>query len=107
MIGALNKQLWLQEAVRLPDAGGGFTTSFENVSASPAVYASITPVSGAESLRAARVSARQVFRIIIRWRADVTTDMRLLGGEKTYAILSAVDVNGRQNYLEIIAELVA
>lgn len=107
MIGTLNKQLWLQEAVRLPDDAGGFTTSFENVSASPAVYASVMQVSGAESLRNARLSGRNVFRIVIRWRADVTTDMRLRDGVKNYAILSAADINGRQNYLEIIAELLS
>lgn len=104
MIGMLRSRLTLQEPVRTPDGGGGFTTVFENVTANPVVFARITQVSGAESMNSGSLSSRTVYRIILRYRGDVTPQMRLIDGDTVYAITSVVAINDRRNYLEIVAE---
>lgn len=107
MTGRLYQRLELQERILVPDGGGGFASYFDTVTPNPLVYAQITQISGMETMRAGSFAALQVFRIIIRYRDNVTSQMRLRDGNKIYDIRSVTPVNGRRHYLEIIAELTA
>lgn len=104
MIGALRHPLTLQEAVETPDGGGGFTTAWRNLPASPQVYAAIMPLSGQESLHFRKVAAETTHRIKLRYRGDVTTSMRMVDGDnKIYEILSVIDIDKSGAYLDILA----
>jgi len=103
MIGNLRARLTLQEPVRMPDTGGGFVTTFESVAANATVYAEIRQLSGAEQFRYSQLERNDLFRVILRWRGDVTTDMRLAGDGYLYSILSSCDRDGKKDWLEITA----
>lgn len=103
MIGALTYRVTLQEAVRTPDGGGGFTEAWQNIAETPTVYAAIQPLSGGEAFRFRQLEAAATHRIIIRHRTDITSAHRLLHGTDIYDIVSVLDADEKREFLEIVA----
>jgi SPP1 family predicted phage head-tail adaptor len=105
MIGNMRRQMKLQEQIRTLDEGGGFVFIWEDVATRPAVFAAIKQLSGGESFQHHQTGFSATHKITIRYRSDITPDMRLTEGDSTYDILSIMDIDGRKNYLEITASL--
>lgn len=105
MIGDLRHLLTLQEEIRTPDGGGGFTVAWQNIAQSPKIYASITSLSGNEQLSQQQLATIVSCRMIIRFRDDITARMRLTDGKRFFNILSVKDADGTGIYLDIIAEV--
>lgn len=103
MIGKLKSRVTIEEAVRTPDGGGGFTESWQSIADSPEVYAAILPLSGSEQLRHHQLSSTVTHRIIIRQRGGITPAMRLVKGSVIYDIISVTERQGKESYLEILA----
>jgi len=103
MIGNLRKRITIQEQVRTPDGGGGFSEVWQDIASNPNLYASIVPISSREQLRFDRLKSEISDRIIIRYRNDITPGMRIVNGAVIYKINSFIDRGGRKEYLEILA----
>jgi SPP1 family predicted phage head-tail adaptor len=103
MISELRHRVTLQEQVRMPDGGGGFTVSWQNIASVPEVYAEIVPLTGAEQLRYHQLATSVTHKITLRYRSDVTPALRLLHGSVVYDITSVTNQNGLSAYLEILA----
>ena len=103
MIGSLRHMLRLQEKASTPDGGGGFTYVWQDVASNPEVYASIEALSGREDLRHYRLLTAVTHRLQIRYRDDVTADMRLTDGVNHYEIAAVLDRDGRKKLLDIVA----
>lgn len=103
MIGNLKHRVTFQKSVRTPDGGGGFTEIWQSIDSNPIVYAAIMPLSGGEQLRFHQLEATVTHRIVIRYRSDVTSAMRIVRGTTIYDITAVTDRNGQGVYLEILA----
>lgn len=66
------------------------------------VRASVEPVAGREALAAAANQAALVTRIVLRYIAGVTPQMRVVFDGRNYDIQSVVDVGERRRVLELI-----
>jgi SPP1 family predicted phage head-tail adaptor len=104
VIGGLRRRLTLQEEGRVADGGGGFTLVWQNVAANPTVWGRIVPLSGREVLQAGQLQTPVSHRILIRYRPDVTGAMRLVLGTRVFNIRAAVNVDGRDRWLELMCE---
>jgi len=102
MIGKLNQRITIQRAVKTDDGGGGFNFSWQSVVNNPSVYAAIQPLSAGESFQFSKLEFKASHRIIIRYREDITTEMKIVSGDKSYTIKAVQDIQGLKNYLEII-----
>jgi len=99
-IGALNRRLILQAPVETADGMGGVTRDFDAVAT---LWGSVTPLSGRDDVTADRFGAALRFRIVIRFRNDVTIRHRLIDGAHIYRIVAVREL-GRRRFLEIDAE---
>lgn len=102
-IADLRHRLTIQEPVRTPDGGGGFTTVWQDIAAEPVVFAGVIQTSGGESFRDQQVTAGAVYRITLRYRADITPAHRLVEGTTVYNITALRDPDGAGAWLEIAA----
>lgn len=102
-ISALKHRLTIQERLRTPDGGGGFTTAWQDIAAEPEVFANIVQTSGGEILRDHQMTAGATFRITLRHRADITPAHRLVDGAAAYNIIALRDPDGTGAWLEVTA----
>lgn len=65
-------------------------------------WASIEPLRGNELFRAQEFAAETEVRIRIRYRSDITTDMRIVYEGKYYNILAIIDEQLRHRELELM-----
>lgn len=101
-IGQLTHRLRIETPVLTPDGGGGFTVEWQEVAE---VFAAITDLSGLEMLQDAQITSSAPCRIVIHYRNDVTTKMRLADDAARYDIVSIRDPDGGKSWLEIIAQM--
>lgn len=97
-IGRLDTRLVLEASVDTPDGGGG---SIGGWAAIGEIWASVAPVTGGERFVSDALRAQVSHRITIRYRADVTTALRLRDGTRVYRI-GAVLGPGRRNRLDLL-----
>ncbi len=105
MIGNLNKRVTIQQNIKTADGGGGFVTEWKSIATNPSVYAAINPLSGGEQLRFHQLENNISHRVIVRYRDDVDTTMRLINGTTIYDIKSVINIGERCEYLEILANV--
>lgn len=105
MIGDLSHLLTLQERTLTPDGGGGFTMVWQDVASVPTLYAAVEALSGGERQEALQLVSAVTHRITLRYREDVSADMRFVEGSAVYYIMSAQDPDGTKKRLQVIAEL--
>lgn len=90
-IGQLNERVTIQEFAEQNDAGD-LTVSWVPVATVPA---RVISQRGTEAFEAARNNAREVIRVLMRYRTDITTKHRLVWASQNYNI-TAVDRSKRQ-----------
>ena len=100
-IGELRTRLTLEAPSRTDDGGGGAAIEWEAVAE---VWAAVRPINGAEHFELDRIAGRRTHEIIIRFRADVTPQMRLRAGAQMFDIRAAFDPDQRRHWLKILAE---
>lgn len=98
-IGTLNRRLALQAPSETDDGAGGVTRDYATVTT---LWASVTPHSTRGDSEAERLGAALRFRIVIRFRNDVTTRHRFIDGAHVYRIIAVRE--SRRRFLEIDAE---
>ncbi|WOF73365.1 phage head closure protein [Parvibaculaceae bacterium PLY_AMNH_Bact1] len=101
MIADLRHRLVLEERMSVVDGGGGATDTWSEVAT---VWAALQQKSGREQEAADRSSARTSTEITIRYRADVTNDMRFRLGARHFNIHAVLDVDGRRRWLKCVCE---
>lgn len=99
-IGALDRRLILQSPVEIPDGAGGVSRDYTAVGT---LWGSVTTLGGRADIEAERPGAALRFRIVLRFRDDITTRHRLLDGAHIYRIVAVREI-ARRRFLEIDAE---
>jgi SPP1 family predicted phage head-tail adaptor len=70
------------------------------------VYGKVITQRGSEAFESARVNARAVIRVLVRYRSDVNTTWKMLWESQTYDIAAVDRSNRRQGELWITGQLV-
>ena len=99
--GALRHQIIVQREINTPDAAGGNSLAWQNVST---IRAYIKPVSGSERLHSQRLEARTSHRIFIRYRTDIRTDDRIVYQNRPMQIRALINLEEMNRWIEIHAE---
>ena len=67
------------------------------------VWASVLPMSGKEYAEAQKLRSETTYNVIVRYRPDITTDMKIRYGKKELNIISVLNIGERKEILKIIA----
>lgn len=102
-LGALRHVLKLQNFALTADGHGGFQRLWQPLGECADVYAAIHDMSAARGVEAGALKTVMRHKIVMRYRADVKAEMRLLSDDKIYTIEAVLDVANRKEYLEIQA----
>lgn len=97
--GSRNRKITIERATVTSDAIGQVITSW---AAYKTLWAQVIPVSGAEIVRAGRVTASRVARFVIPFLDLIETDRINYGGD-TYNVQHIREINFREG-LELLAE---
>lgn len=95
-IGELRHRVTLEAPVDAPDGAGGYTRSF---TPSANLWARITPSGAREDFVEQRAEQAVSHVVTIRWRDDVTKDMRFVHRGRRLRIQSAFDPDERRRFL--------
>ncbi|MGC1467720.1 MAG: phage head closure protein [Pseudolabrys sp.] len=98
--GDLDRRLVLDAPVDTEDGAGGVVTMFQPVTT---LWAQVTPLAARADIAADALGAALRYRIVIRYRADVTTRHRFQDGDRTYRIIAVQESTDRR-FLAITAE---
>ena len=99
--GKLREHVTIETPTRSNDGAGGTDVTW---AALANVRAEVTSRSGAEAVLGEKLEARQRYTITMRYRDDVTTDMRAIWRGETLNIRAVRDPDGRRQWLELSAE---
>ena len=101
-IGELDQLVTLQSLAET-NVEGSLTRVWTTIET---VFAKVKSERGTEAFESARTNARETIRVMMRYRADVTTECRLIWMGQNYEI-QAVDRSGhRKGELWVTAQLV-
>lgn len=100
-IGRLRHRVLLQRALRTGDEGGSALVAWETVAV---LSAAIDAISGDEIEIADASMGRAILRVTLRYRNDVGPSSRFLVGSRILNVRSALDVDGRQRWLQCQCE---
>ncbi|MGD9656567.1 MAG: phage head closure protein [Methylocystis sp.] len=95
-IGALRHRVTLEAPIDTPDGAGGFSRSFAPVAD---LWARIAPAGAREDFVEQRAERATSHVVTIRWRSDVTKDMRFVHRGRRLRIQSVVDLNESRRFL--------
>lgn len=101
-IGQLTRKMTVETPVLTPDGGGGFTVAWDAVDD---VYAALTELGGQEMPQDAQITLPHPCRIVIHYRNDLDSKMRLREDATVYNIVSLRDPDGGKTWLEIVAQM--
>lgn len=98
MIGDLRMRATLETKIQTSDDGGGFAESWTTLAS---VWCELRPLSGAEALTGGQMAALKRLRLRIRFRDDVTEELRLVVGARVLGIDRVEDPDGRRRWLDL------
>ena len=98
-IGDLRQRVTIESAVVSSDGYGGRPKSWVPVAT---VWAKVEPLRGREYFEAHQIKTEVTHRVIIRYRPDVTPQMRIKVGSRYLMIESVIDIEERHRFLELI-----
>lgn len=99
--GRLRHRIRLQQQAVAQDAAGSLIRTWSDVGT---FWAECLPLSGREQVAVQAKGSKATWRIVMRWRADVSTTMRLLHDGRVLNITASVDLAGTRQWLHIEAE---
>ena len=98
--GKLRHNVIWQEKIQTPDGGGGFTYTTSDV---VTVRAFIKPVSTNERFFAQRIESDISHKIYIRYRTDISPDMRINYGGRLFQVKGIMNIEEQNKWLEVSA----
>jgi len=101
MIGDLNKRITIQYPTRVSDGMGNFTETWND---SDTIFAAIWPVSAKEQIQSMQNVMEITHRIRIRYMSVLRPDWRLKFGTRYFAILSVINQNERNEWLDLLCK---
>ncbi len=96
--GKLNKRIWFQKKRLIRDAE---SNTKEDWIDAITVWAAIEPLRGREYYAAAAANAESIVRFRIRYRKDVTADMRIKYNDRIYE-LNSPPIDPEERHKELI-----
>jgi SPP1 family predicted phage head-tail adaptor len=99
--GDLRHRVVIESPTRTSDGAGGSTTEWNTVAE---IWAAIWSRTVDEDFTLDRVAGTASHDIWIRYRSDVTPDMRIRCGSRIFDILGAIDVEDRGAWLKCPSE---
>lgn len=100
-VGALRHRLRLEAPSRDEDGSGGAVVSWQPVAT---LWAEVIAGSGREILQSDGLTALAMHEVRIRYRSDVTAEMRFVMGERVLDIRAVRDLDGRRLWLSCLCE---
>jgi len=104
MIGRLNKRITVQYPTETADNVGGFTTTWNDLAT---IWAAIWPTSARELIQSMSNVMEITHRIRIRYRDDILHNYRISFGTRYFNIVSIINPNERNQWLDIMAKEVS
>lgn len=95
----LKDRVAIQSVTRVKDGQGGSTESWAD---GPTVWAQVTPLNGYERMRAMQLAAPVTHKLLIRYRAGLSTKNRLRLGTRTFDIKEVIDLENRHAWMQVI-----
>jgi SPP1 family predicted phage head-tail adaptor len=103
--GKLRHRVTLQKIESVRQPGGTYEEQLVDVAT---VWANIIPKRGTERYQAQQIESELSHTIVLRYRSDVTPQMKVKYGERLFDIESVINVGERNRKMEIEAiEVVA
>lgn len=99
LIARLKHRVTLQTPLSNPDGVGGRDTTWSDLADT---WARITPITSGEKPGHDAVALRQTYKVTMRFRDDVSADMRIVFAGKAHDILSLSNVEMQNRWLECI-----
>ena len=99
--GTLNKRITIQYQTKVSNDMGGFIVTWVNAAT---VWAALWPLSATETVKSMQTSMVISHRIRIRYLSVLRPSWRLKFGEKFYNIVSIINPNERNEYLDLICK---
>ena len=100
-IGDLRHRIAFQTLSRATDGQGGFVETWSDLAT---VWAFVKPVSSKERLFGQRLQYQRSHEVVIRWRNDITQEMRFLFDSRIFQIKGVRAPDERKFFLMIDAE---
>lgn len=100
--GLLRHRVTIQEYTKADNSLGEPIKTWANISGTPTVWASITPMSGSEFFTARQTATETTHRVVMRYMDGLDTKMRLKFGSRYFYILSILNKDERDAELEIM-----
>lgn len=97
--GDLDQRVTLQNVVTSRSATGAEVQTWQDVAT---VYAAVRPIRGREFFAAGETQSAVDVRVLIRYRDDVTREMRVVHRGKPLDIVSVIDQDSRRESLELM-----
>ncbi len=97
----LKHRVVLQKPFYTRDEMGGTLTIWQDVAT---LWAAIMPLRGDEAFAVHKIQARKMVKVLLRYRADITPDLRLKKGAKLFHIRAVLNVKEENNTLELNCE---
>jgi SPP1 family predicted phage head-tail adaptor len=101
-IGKLNKRVTLQYSTRTPDGMGGFSLVWNSIT--PDIWAALWPVSASETVQSNQQVMTISHRIRIRYRSVLKPNYRIKYGNRYFAIVSIINPEERNEWLDILVK---
>lgn len=101
--GKLDNKVSIESRTPTKDTLGGEIYAWAEITDGE-VWADVQDLAGNEKYEASRITEKADKRIIMRWRSDITPDMRISFNSEYYGIYSIRAIGGRQDGLEIMAK---
>lgn len=95
-IGALRRRATIEAPVDTPDGAGGLSRVYAPLAN---VWMELTPRNGEDAFVAQRQEQSITHTARIRWRADVTSQMRFVFGARRLLIRAVHDADERRRFL--------
>ena len=98
--GALRHRLIIEAPLYPADGAGGAGRTWAQAAE---VWASVEATGGTQQVRDDRAGQHVTYRIRLRWRKDLTSDMRFRLGTRIFRISAVLDRDGRRRFHECLA----
>ena len=99
--GKYRRRVTFQQRVNTTDSFGQSSVAWTDLFT---LWAAVEPLSGREILAAGAERAEDMYRIVIRYRTGITTQMRIKYGGKVFDITSETDILSKHKETEIMCK---
>lgn len=108
-IGPLRHRVDIQEKSTTQDAAGEESQAYTNIATNPHVWAAVTPSSAQERFISGsdQQQATVSHRVVVRYRTDLSVEMRVVWDNKNLDIEEIRDPSGKRQYLALMCREVA